>query len=413
MKILIHPSKLKGAINVPPSKSYTHRAIILASLASGNSTIKNALISEDTLTTVNACRLMGVKIELKDKNMEIAGTGGVFPQKKLPITIDCHESGTTIRLVTGVSALSQSKIILTGGRRLRTRPIGELVKVLKSMDIDIKATKNDQFPPVKVKGGNFSGGKITVSGDISSQFISALLLISPFAKNDVELAVLNLKSAPYVDITIDMMKTFGVKVQKQGNIYEVKAGQKYRALNYTVEGDYSSASYFFAANSVTSSNITVNNLNSLSVQGDKYFLEVLKMIIENKLPQLDLDLGNYPDIVPTCAIAAATTSGQTVISNIKHLRTKESDRIMSVEKNLQRMGIKTRSTEDSLTIFGGSLSGAEIDTCNDHRIAMSFAVAGLAAHGETIIHNAEVVNKSYPNFWNDLKSVGANITIIN
>ncbi|MBI3379211.1 3-phosphoshikimate 1-carboxyvinyltransferase [Candidatus Gottesmanbacteria bacterium] len=413
MKVVIKPSKVSGTIVAPPSKSYTHRAIILAVLSAGNSLIKNALISNDTKATIEACKLLGAKIKRSGNNIEIEGTCGDFPKKKSPVTIDCHESGTTIRLMTGVATISSSKVVLTGDKRLMKRPIGELVRTLKSLGVNISASGNNQFSPVTIKGGSFKGGKINISGKMSSQFISALLLIAPFAKKDTVMIVEDLKSKPYVDITLDMMKTFGVEVEIDGNIYKVKAGQKYKAQKYTVEGDYSSASYFFAAAAITNSKITVKNLNPNSVQGDKYFLEVLKQMNTKNLHGIDVNLENYPDIVPSVAIVAAKASGETRINNIKHLRTKESDRIQSVVSQLSKMRIKVKTTDDSMIISGGNLKGALIDTFNDHRIAMSMAIAGLAAKGETIINNAEVVNKSYPDFWKDLEKVGAKIKIIN
>lgn len=427
MKAIIYPSKISGEISAPPSKSYTHRAVILASLADGKSQIKNALISDDTKATISACRLLGAKIRLKGKSIEIEGNSGHFPQKSSVTQINCGLSGTTIRLITGIAALSPFKVILTGEKRLKTRPIGELVRTLKFLGVDINASQNGQFPPVTIKGGNYKGGKIMISGNTSSQFVSSLLLIAPFAKKDTTLIVKDLKSKPYVNITIDMMKTFGVKVEQNGNTYKVKTGQKYKSQNYTVEGDYSSASYFFAGAVVTDSNISVENLNSNSVQGDKYFLDILiKMgcqvsknkkaitVIGNKLCGIDVDLGNYPDIVPTLAVVAAKALGNTSITNIAHLRTKESNRIQALENELKKMKVQVESNMDILRIQGPALSTQSviINTYNDHRIAMSFAIAGLAADGETIINNAEVVNKSYPNFWKDLKKLGAKLTFI-
>lgn len=428
MKVVIRPSILTGHVTAPPSKSYTHRAIILAALAGGKSHVKNALISDDTKATIEACKLLGAKINLKGENIEIEGVNGRFPKKKSPIIINCGLSGTTIRLLTAVSALSPSEIILTGEPRLLARPIGELVRVLNSLGVSIKASGDNQFPPVKIKGGSFIGGKITVSGTVSSQFISALVIISPFAKKDTKITVENLKSAPYVDITIDMMKSFGVKVDKNGNTYKVKVGQKYNARQYTVEGDYSSASYFFAAAAVTHSKIIVDNLNPKSVQGDKFFLEVIEKmgcqiirgkksvtVVGDKLKGVDVDLGNYPDIVPTVSICAANASGTTKIANIAHLRVKESDRIAAIENELRKMGVNVETSRDTLRIQGRALSvekKAIINTYNDHRIAMSFAVAGLVAEGKTVINNAEVVNKSYPNFWTDLQKLGSRIEII-
>ena len=413
MKVKIKPSKVSGTISAPPSKSYTHRAIIIASLADGISVIKDPLISDDTIATVEACRKLGAKITIEKNNMTITGTGGHFPKRKSKINIFCGLSGTTMRLITSVACLSKNKVVIDGERRLRERPMKDLLLALNELGIDVESANRDFLLPIIIKGGILKGGEIKLSGNISSQFISALLLISPFAENDTTIIVKDLRSEPYVNITVDLMKTFGVMVENKGNSYKVKSGQKYSSRKYTVEGDYSSASYFFAAAAITHSKINFENLNPDSVQGDKYILEIIKIMNNNSSRKINLDLGNYPDIVPTAAVIAATRKGETVIGNIKHLRTKESDRIKSIEEGLQNMHIKTSSTEDSLTIIGGTLTTAVIDTYNDHRIAMSFAIAGLAAVGETVINTAEVVNKSYPGFWKDFKKIGANIEILN
>ena len=413
MKAVIKPSKISGTISAPASKSYTHRAIIIASLADGISIIKSPLISDDTKATIEACQKLGAKITSGKGFLTITGIHGHFPKRKSTINISCGMSGTTMRLMTAVATLAQSKVVIDGEKRLRERPMKDLLLALNKLDIEVESVNKDFSLPIIVKGGNLKGGEIKLSGIISSQFISALLLISPFAKKDTTIVVDDLISKPYVDITIDMMKTFGVKVEKKGNIFKIKAGQKYIARKYIVEGDYSSASYFFAAAAITHSKITVENLNPDSMQGDKYFLEILKIIKNNSTGKINLDLGNYPDIAPTVAVISSTRKGRTVIENIKNLRTKESDRIKSIEEGLQNMHIKTSSTADSLTITGGTLTGAEIETFNDHRIAMSFAIAGLVANGETVINHAEVVNKSYPDFWKDFKQIGANIKISN
>lgn len=412
MKVIIHPSKIKGQITVPPSKSYTHRAIILASLAEGTSIIKNPLLSDDTLATIKACKKLGAKISIEKSLLAIIGTNGIFSKKKSAINIFCGLSGTTMRLMTAVAGLSKNKVIMDGEKRLRERPIKGLLEALGKLGIQIESMDKKLSLPICIQGGEIQGGEIELYGNESSQFISALLIISPFSKKDTILIVQNLKSKPYVDVTVDLMKTFGVDVKVDGRKYFIKSGQRYKSQKYTVEGDYSSGSYFLAAEAITNSIIKVNNLYPKSIQGDKYLLEILRIMNNNLTGKISLDLGNYPDLVPTVAVMAAVRKGETLIGNIKHLRTKESDRINSIEKGLRSMKIETSSTGNSLTIIGGKLTGAEIDTFNDHRIAMSFAIAGLVARGETIINNAEVVNKSYPCFWEDLQKVGADVIII-
>jgi 3-phosphoshikimate 1-carboxyvinyltransferase len=418
MNITITPKKISGVITAPPSKSYSHRAVILAALAEGTSVIQNLLLSEDILLTLAAMKQLGANITVKGTTATIIGTGGnlrISPAKR---TIFCGYSGTSMRLLTGIASLVDDEVILDGEQRLRERPIGELTSALTQLGVQVEYPDKDGYPPIKLHGGIISGGEITVSGKASSQFISALLLIAPFAKKDTTILVTDLVSGPYVDITIDMMKTFGVNVERNESTFSIAAGQRYTAQQYTVEGDYSSASYFFAAGAITQSEVTISNLNPHSVQGDKQCIEILKTmgsqftmkdkkitIHPNLLIPIDIDMNTCPDIVPTIAIICASTTGTSTIKNIAHLRIKETDRIEAVATELKKMGATVETTNDSMTIRGGKLHGAEIETYNDHRIAMSFAVAGLVAEGKTEIKNADVVAKSYPGFWNDMKEI--------
>ncbi|MBI2616873.1 3-phosphoshikimate 1-carboxyvinyltransferase [Candidatus Gottesmanbacteria bacterium] len=410
MKVIIKPSNrgdLRGIVSIPPSKSLTHRAIILASLAKGRSEIINPLRSDDTLCTLKACQKLGVATQSHGDTLAIVGTSGRFIPKKSPIHIDCGDSGTTMRFITAVSSLHPSKIFLSGSKRLRERPMEELIEKLHILGVHI-ANKSH----LTISGGGIRGGKLKISGSKSSQYISALLLISPFAQNDVELNVAHLSSSPYVDMTIDLMRLFGVDVEKKGNTYFVKSTSHYKAHKYTVEGDYSSASYFLAVKALTKSDVTVTNLNANSVQGDRVFIEILQKMGKDKLHGIHIDLGNNPDLVPIVSVLSAFAKGTTTIHNIAHLKFKESDRMKSIQENLRRMGIRVSQTENSLTIIGGQPKGSIIDTFHDHRIAMSFAVAALSASGETTIPNAQVVKKSYPNFWDDLKNIGVNIEFL-
>lgn len=385
MDIKIFPSIVSGSVIAPPSKSITHRAIIVAALAKGISVIKNVLLSDDTKYTINALQQLGIKIEKNKTLLTIHGTGGKLTAPKKPLYVG--NSGSTLRMITAVASITKSETLIAGVKRLHERPIQDLIEALKQIET----------------------GKVTINGSKSSQYITALLLIAPFAKKTVKIIIDGeLRSKPYITLTIDIMKTFGVKV-KNNNFKEfvVEKGQKYQPKNYTVEGDYSSASYFFAATAITKGKITVENLNLNSSQGDKYFLNILQQM--NDLSGVTIDMNDYPDIVQTLAVVAAFAKGETVIKNIGHLRDKETDRITATFNELQKMGIKVQMTKNTLIITGGQPKGAVIDTYNDHRMAMAFAIAALNTTGETVIQNAEVVNKSYPNFWNDLKKIGAKI----
>lgn len=426
MKIIVQPSKIKGRVLVPPSKSCTHRAIILASLAKGQSTISNCLMADDTLYTLSALKVLGTKINIKENDIKIDGQGGKFQTQEGNNVIFVGNSGTTIRLLTSLTALTQGQVILNGKERLCQRPIEDLLLALRTLGIKAESLKQNGCPPIKVEGGVLKGGKVAISGKISSQFISSLLLVAPLAQKDTIIKIKDeLKSKPYVDITCDMMKKFGVQV-RNNNYQEffIKAGQSYQAQRYKVEGDYSSASYFFAAAALTQSKITVKGLNINSAQGDKYFLDLMvragckvkkdkeQTTIRGpqKLRSLKvIDMGDYPDIVQSLVVVAACGQGQTAIVNIGHLRFKETDRVESTATELRKMKIRVKTSKDSLTIWGNQPEGAKIKTYNDHRMALSFAILGLKAKGETIIKNAEVVSKSYPNFFKDLKKLGAKV----
>lgn len=421
MNITIKPSILNGKIKAPPSKSYTHRAMVAASLADGNSYLKNALLSDDTNYTIKAFQLLGAGIEISENNLKIKGTGGDFPIPKSPLYIYCGNSGTTLRFIASVAALVGKKVILDGDLRLKKRPIKDLVYALKSLGVRVEFEEKKTLP-ILIDGGKIKGGHLTISGEKSSQFVSSLLLVSPYFKNGLRLHAVNQVSQPYIEITLEVMKSFGVRVWRKNNSYLVNP-QHYKGREYKIEGDYSSASYFFAAAAITGGKVTVSNLNTKSIQGDRYLLSLLtKMgchVLKDKnsvtvrggrLKSLTIDMSDYPDLVPTLSILAAKASGKTIIKEIRHLRFKETDRIKALGSQLSKFGIETQTTDNSLIIFGGRLKGTKVETYNDHRMAMSFSIASLVADGHTLIKNAEVVNKSYPTFYDDLKKLGANFS---
>lgn len=422
MNVSVYPSKVSGILTAPPSKSISHRAIIIASLANGPSTLENVLLSNDTRYTIDALRALGVRIEENGSRLTIKGTDGVLHAPKSEIYVG--NSGTTMRTITAVAALAPGRTVLTGDNRLCERPMKDLLNALFALGIEAKSLRNNNCPPIEIKGGAIVLQKVTISGNISSQYVTALLLIAPFSRSEVTIDVQNLKSKPYVAVTIDVMKAFGVDVKNDNfETFVIPSVQMYRGRNYTIEGDYSSASYFFAASAITGGEVTVKNLNPNSSQGDANFVQILKQmgcLVKKRnnaitvkglkeLRAVDVDMGDYPDIVQTLTIVAAFAQGTTHIRNIGHLKYKEIDRIEKPALELAKMGINTDVSENELTIYGAEPRGATIDTHNDHRMAMSFAVAGLGAQGKTIITNAQVVAKSYPNFFNDLKRIGADV----
>lgn len=410
--IEIKPGKIKDAtVSVPGSKSYTHRMLIAAALSDGGCNIKNALRSEDTLLTLSCLRQIGTEIREEAGDVHIQGTGGRF--KPADHHIDLGNSGTSMRLLTAVVALGQGPYVLTGTGRMHQRPIQDLLDSLNQMGIGARSLNNDGCPPVEVTGGRIKGGKIDLDCHISSQFLSALLLIAPLADEPVEINVTSGPvSKPYIDMTVDVMQNFGLNVNRKGySRFKVINGQKYQAGVYSVEPDYSQAGYFWAAAAITGRSIKVKGTSKNSRQGDVRFTDCLKQmgcdvrhendgirVAGRPLAAISVDMADMPDMVPTLAVVAAFAEGTTVIENVAHLKAKESDRLSAVAKELSKMGIEAVCSKTGLIIKGSRPRGAIIDTYDDHRIAMSFALAGLKTPG-TRINDEMCVKKSFPNFW--------------
>jgi 3-phosphoshikimate 1-carboxyvinyltransferase len=423
VRVKIRPSSLGGQIAAPPSKSYTHRAVILASLAAGESVIENPLLADDTGYTIEACRSLSADIERQGDILVVKGTGG-----KIRVTeekIFAGNSGSTIRMIAPLIALSPTRVILDGDNRLRQRPLGELLSALQSLGVHARSLNNNSCPPIEIEGGEFRANQVTLSGETSSQPVSALLMAAPYIKGGLSIRVSGgLRSRPYIDITIDAMKAFGIAaVNRNYKEFLVEGSQSYEARRYRIEGDYSSAAYLLAAGAIGGKPITVTNLKNDSVQGDKKLLAILKemgaSVDYNKdavrvqrrgaLKGITIDLGDYPDLVPTLAVVAAFAQGKTTLTNIAHLRFKESDRLNDTAAELDKMGIRTEVTDDTMVIYGGKPEGSEFDSHNDHRLAMSLSVAASFAAGNSIINGAEAVTKSYPGFFEDFIKLGAEV----
>jgi 3-phosphoshikimate 1-carboxyvinyltransferase len=424
VKIRITPSSVTGEVTAPPSKSYTHRAVIAASLAIGESLIESPLLSDDTLYTIDACRSLGANIELEDNQLKINGTGGQIKVTPGRERIFAGNSGSTIRLVAPLAALAPTKVILDGDSRLRQRPVGDLLSALESLGASARSLGNSGYPPIEIQGGKLGGGEVTTSGQKSSQHISALLMIAPYTEGGLTIKVTNLRSKPYIDITMDVMREFGIEaVNKDYKEFSVKNGQIYKGKRYRIEGDYSSAAYFLAAGAIGGQPVTVKNLKINSVQGDKYLMNILSAMgcsVEQQkeavtlsrrgqLKGVTIDMGDYPDLVPTVAVIAAYARGKTEMNNISHLKFKESDRLADTATELGKMGVKVDITDNAMLVYGGKPRGAEVETHNDHRLAMSLSIAALFASGSSVINGAEAVTKSYPRFFNDLAKLGGKI----
>jgi 3-phosphoshikimate 1-carboxyvinyltransferase len=402
--------QVNAALTLPGSKSYTHRALVAAALAEGASVLTNALKAEDTELTAQALAKLGAGLDWQGDTVRVKGAGGRWRPVAEPIYLG--NSGTSLRLLTALTALGQGDYRLTGTARLCERPLGELLSALQQLGVKAASQRGDGCPPVTVRGG-LAGGRASLSGAVSSQFVSALLFIGPLAPAGLRLTITGeLVSRPYVDLTLEVMAGFGVSYYREGyRFFEVPGGQAYLPQAFAIEADASSASYFWAAAAITGGRATIANLSEGSSQGDAGFPRVLAAmgcraecsaggltVTGGPLKGVQVDMAAMPDLVPTLAVVAAFARGETVITGVAHLRHKESDRLAAVAAELGKMGVAARETEDGLIITGGRPRGAAIDTYQDHRLAMSFAVAGLKAPG-TVINNPEVVAKSFPDFW--------------
>jgi 3-phosphoshikimate 1-carboxyvinyltransferase len=412
--IEIKPHKIKSCctVTVPGSKSYTHRILIAAALSSGECRVDNALICEDTLLTMDALRQMGIQIEDKPgKPIVVYGGSGVLMPKRDRIFLG--NSGTSMRLLTAVAALGQDTVTLFGTDRMGQRPIRDLIDALEQIGVQIFSTNGNGCPPVEIKGGIINGGAVAINCRVSSQFLSALLLIAPYTDRGLDITVTEGPvSRPYVDMTVDVMAEFGVAIKREGyHRFQVAGSQTYHAGPHAVEPDGSQAGYFWAAAAICQTEVKVKGVTKGSHQGDVRFAELLKSmgctmtlqpdgitIRGGSLRAVEIDMGDMPDMVPTLAVVAAFAAGTTIIKNVSHLKSKESDRLVSVVNELARMGVDARCSQDKLIVTGGTPHGAEIETYGDHRIAMSFAVAGLVVDG-TRIRGESCVEKSFPNFW--------------
>jgi 3-phosphoshikimate 1-carboxyvinyltransferase len=410
MKQIRTLENLDAAVGIPGSKSITHRYLIMAALAEGRSHLRNTLWCEDTRYTAKALESLGAQIIHSPEAAEVTGTGGKLDHASKPIFLD--NAGTSMRLLTAVACLAQGDCVLTGSDRMHERPIGELLAGLRPLGGVVESLKKNGCPPVHIHGQGLKGGRTVVDASRSSQFVSAILLAAPYASNPVEIKVQGLVSRPYVDVTLDGMSRFGaVAGWLDEKTLRVEAPGHYRPGNYDVEGDCSSASYFWAAAAITGGKITTLNIIRDSNQGDLAFLDLLSQmgcgvdwhkhgvtVRGGRLRGIEVDMRDMPDMVPTLAVTAAFAEGTTAIRNVGHLRIKESDRLRAVAEGLQRLGVEVDEGRDSLTIRGGSPVGALIDPHDDHRIAMSFAVAGLVTSGVRI-KDETCVDKSFPEFW--------------
>ena len=422
MKCKVEKSEISGQITCPPNKSYTHRAIFLASLAGKNSTVENVLLSADTKATIETCEKFGA--EIQKENSSIIVKNSIKIGTKVP-EINTENSGTTMRIASGIASLFSDEITLTGDASLQKRPMQPLLDALTSIGAECSST--DGKPPIKIKG-RITGGEVKIPGNFSSQFISALLISAPLTENGINLTIEgNLVSKPYLDATISTMRKFGVTVQtlipyKRYNI----SPQIYKECTFNVPIDFSSLALLLAANVLNGKDITIKgNIGNLP-QGDEVFIDILEQLgvkvsmddeqikIETpeKLRGGKFDLSNSPDLLPPLAILALKSSSPIEIFNVKHARLKETDRIAIVSRELVKLGMKIQEKDDGLILeTSENISGAELNSEEDHRLFMAFCIAGMFV-GNCRVTDPESVQVSYPNFVEEMNRMGANIQVL-
>jgi 3-phosphoshikimate 1-carboxyvinyltransferase len=409
---------VSALVRIPGSKSITNRALTLGALAHGRTVIEGALFSDDTLLMAIGLRALGLVVEAdpEGERFTVWGQGGRIPAADA--SIDAGNAGTVARFLTAAAALGSGRYLIDGSPRMRERPIGDLVAALRALGGDLEAPSG--APPVLIRGRGLAGGKAAVRGEASSQFLSALLLVAPLARGAVELTTEGgLVAAPYVDMTVEMMRAFGADPRRAGNVFRITPG-RYDARAYVVEPDASSASYFFAAAAITGGRVAVPGLTRNSLQGDLEFVDVLvRMGCEaswseagvsvsgpQRLRGVDVDLNRISDMTMTLAAMAPFADGVVRIRNVAHIRRQESDRLAALATELRRLGQEVRELPDGLEIHPRPLRPALVQTYGDHRIAMAFAVTGLRA-GEVTIADPECVRKTFPDFFARLDRVAA------
>ncbi|MCL2678811.1 MAG: 3-phosphoshikimate 1-carboxyvinyltransferase [Dehalococcoidia bacterium] len=414
MKISISKSIAKGLLDAPSSKSYTIRALMCAALAPGHSYIRRALFADDTLAAADVLQKTGIGILKNEHGWGIEGGLLKTPSSEL----FCRDSAATLRFMTAISALIPGTVRLVPGAGLAKRPVLPLLDALTQLGVNCRL--EDQT--ILVEDSEFHGGRVEMPGDISSQFISALLIAGARSQQGVQIALTSPPvSKPYLNMTIECLKKFGIHAAASPTMEEFRvARQDFRPVEYTVEGDWSQASYLLALGTLCGE-VIVSNLNAESLQGDRVILTLLTrmgarlsvrrssvMAQRSFLHGINADLSDCIDLLPTMAVLAACADGESRFSGVKNARLKESNRVEAVAAELRKTGIRVRDEDDVLVIFGGSPRGAVIDSHDDHRMAMAFGVLGAAA-GDMTIEGAECVAKTYPDFWKSLTTLGIKV----
>ncbi|HJU60210.1 MAG TPA: 3-phosphoshikimate 1-carboxyvinyltransferase [Nitrososphaeraceae archaeon] len=431
VNVEIGKSSVNGNIKCPPSKSYTHRAIAIASLADGKSIINNPLLSRDTIATISGCKMFGVKIEKANEKFDSLEIFGMNQFETPKDVINAENSGTTIRILTSMAALVKNGYtIITGDDSLKTRPMKPLISALNQLGVNAFSSNEKGTAPLIIKGGGIKGGLASIEGNISSQFISSLLISCIYALSEVEIKIKGKQvSIPYITSTIETMKKFGVVVEHNKDYanYFIP-NDKYKPTNFTIPGDFSSASFIIAAGILAGRKITISGLNFYYPQGDMKIIDIVKqmgsdirvnkekgeVIVQesNNLEGIDCDLVNTPDLLPVVSILSLKARSPMRIFGIFHARFKETDRVSNITKELRKMDVNIIEEKDKIIINPSrSLKNAELDSYNDHRLFMAFTIASMLTT-KSIVSGAESIDVSYPSFLNEIKRLGAQINLI-
>ncbi|MFB6071095.1 MAG: 3-phosphoshikimate 1-carboxyvinyltransferase [Halanaeroarchaeum sp.] len=425
MDVTVSQSTVDGRVRAPPSKSYTHRAILAGGYAEG-ALVRRPLVSADTRATIRAVEAFDGSVTERDGALDVEGFEG---RPDVPDdVVDCANSGTTMRLATAAAALADGTTVLTGDDSLRDRPQGPLLTALDRLHATARSTRANGRAPLIVEGP-MAGGRVEMPGDVSSQFVTALLMAGPMTDEGVRVDLTTaLKSSPYVDITLDVLEAFGVDAERTGGGFAVEGGQFYEPTEgeYTVPGDFSSASYLLAAGALAAEDeLTVTGAFP-NPQGDTAIVSILEemggdvdwdrddgilAVSASQLHGATVDVGDTPDLLPTVAVLGAAADGTTRITNCEHVRYKETDRVSAMAEELAKMGARVEERQDELLVHGGEsrLEGAAVDGRRDHRVVMSLAIAALVANGETTISDADHVDVSFPGFFDVLYDLGASV----
>jgi 3-phosphoshikimate 1-carboxyvinyltransferase len=420
-RLPIRPAEqpVDAIVRLPGSKSLTNRALVLAALADGVSVLEGALLSEDSWVMVDSLRRLGIPVDVDEpaERMIVQGKGGTLPATRAELFVG--NSGTTARFLTAMTALGHGEYLIDGVPRMRERPIQPLLDALAQLGVQAESLLGTGCPPVRVRSHGLAGGTIRLRGDISSQYLSALLMIGPCTRDGLHIELESpLVSVPYVEMTLAVMADFGaIATHEYAQVFHVPGNQRYRSRTYAIEPDASAASYFFALAAATAGRIRVVNLGTRSRQGDVQFVDLLErmgctvirepdaltVIGKRPLRGIEADMNAISDTVPTLAALAPLADGPVIIRNVQHIRYKETDRIAAVANELRRLGITVEEFPDGLRIEPGPVQPAVIRTYGDHRMAMSFAILGCAVPGLEI-DDPGCVAKTFPDFFERLEA---------